>query len=99
VIIEACLMTDQEKVTASLICKNAGAAFVETSTGYSLAGAREEDVRIIREAVGAGMGVKASGGIRTCGDVWKMIQAGANRIGTSYAVRIMQEALSMQTRL
>jgi deoxyribose-phosphate aldolase len=69
--------------------KNSGADFIKTSTGYSIGGATIDDVRIIRETVGREMGVKASGGIKTLVDVKQMIDAGADRIGTSSAVEIV----------
>jgi len=69
----------------------AGASFVKTSTGFAAGGATVEDVRLMREAVGKEFGVKAAGGIRTLEDVLKMIEAGANRLGTSGSVAIMKE--------
>ena len=89
VIIEACLLTDEEKVKACTVSKLAGADFVKTSTGYSTGGATAEDVRLMRETVGPEMGVKASGGIRSYDDCLKMINAGANRIGASSGVDIV----------
>ena len=91
VIIETCLLTDDEKVKVCQIAKKAGADFVKTSTGFSTAGAKVEDVRLMRETVGEDMGVKASGGIRTLEDVEKFIEAGASRIGASASVQIMEE--------
>ena len=91
VIIETCLLNDYEKVKACQIANKAGADFVKTSTGFSTGGAKVEDVRLMRETVGEEMGVKASGGIRTLEDVEKFIEAGANRIGASASVQIMEE--------
>lgn len=90
VIIEASLLTDEEKVSASRLSKEAGADFVKTSTGFSTGGATVEDVKLMRETVGAGLGVKASGGVRSLEDVQGMIEAGASRIGASSGVQIMQ---------
>ena len=89
VIIETCLLTDEEKVKACLAAKEAGADFVKTSTGYSTGGATAEDVALMRRTVGDKMGVKASGGIRTYEDCVKMIEAGASRIGASAGVKIV----------
>lgn len=90
VIIEASLLTDEEKVLASRLSKEAGADFVKTSTGFSTGGATVEDVKLMRETVGADLGVKASGGVRSLEDVQAMIDAGASRIGASSGVQIMQ---------
>lgn len=90
VIIEASLLTDEEKVLASRLSKEAGADFVKTSTGFSTGGATVADVKLMRETVGAGLGVKASGGVRSLEDVESMIEAGASRIGASSGVQIMQ---------
>jgi deoxyribose-phosphate aldolase len=92
VIIETALLTDDEKVRASQLAKKAGADFVKTSTGFNVGGATIEDVRLIRHAVGPGLGVKASGGIRTLSDVQNMVAAGATRLGSSAGVKIIQEA-------
>ena len=89
VIIETCLLTDEEKVLACKIAKECGANFVKTSTGFSTGGATEHDVKLMREAVGNEMGVKASGGIKTYEDAIKMINAGANRLGTSSGIAIV----------
>ncbi len=89
VIIEACLLSDEEKVTACRLSKEAGAAFVKTSTGMSTHGASVEDVRLMRETVGPDMGVKAAGGVRTLEDTMAMIEAGATRIGTSGGIKIL----------
>jgi deoxyribose-phosphate aldolase len=92
VIIETCLLTKDEKVRASLAAKNAGADFVKTSTGFSTAGATADDVRLIRETVGAGTGIKAAGGVRTLRDLEEMVGAGATRIGASAGVKIVEQA-------
>lgn len=92
VIIEAALLTDEEKVVACQLAKVAGADFVKTSTGFGPGGATLEDVALMRRVVGPTMGVKAAGGIRTYEDVQNMIAAGASRIGASASVKIMQEA-------
>ena len=89
VIIEACLLTDEEKVKACTVAKLAGAAFVKTSTGYSTGGATVEDVRLMRETVGPEMGVMASGGVRTYDDAIAMLKAGANRLGCSSTMKIV----------
>lgn len=94
VIIETCLLTDEEKVLACKIAKECGANFVKTSTGFSTGGATEHDVKLMREAVGKEMGVKASGGIKTYEDAIKMVEAGANRLGTSSGIAIMKSALN-----
>lgn len=91
VIIETSLLTDQEKVKACEIAKEAGADFVKTSTGFSTAGASLEDVKLMRETVGEDMGVKASGGISDLGIAKQMIIAGASRIGASSGVEIAKE--------
>lgn len=85
VIIETCLLTDEEKQKASLLCVEAGAHFVKTSTGFSKAGATVEDIALIRKTVGQRLGVKASGGIRSAEAARALIAAGATRIGTSSA--------------
>jgi len=90
VILETCLLTDDEKVTASRLSKEAGADFVKTSTGFSTGGATVEDVNLMRQTVGPDLGVKASGGVRSLEDVEAMIEAGATRIGASSGVKIMQ---------
>ena len=94
VIIEAALLTDEEKVAACQLAKVAEADFVKTSTGFGPSGAAAEDVALMRRVVGPKMGVKAAGGIRTYADVKKMIAAGASRIGASASVKILQEAKS-----
>jgi len=90
VILETALLTDEEKVIASRLAKEAKADFVKTSTGFSTAGATVFDVALMREAVGPDMGVKAAGGIRTQEDMEDMIAAGATRIGASAGVSIMK---------
>ena len=92
VIIEAALLTDEEKVEACVIAKAAGADYVKTSTGFGPGGATVEDVALMRRVVGADMGVKAAGGIRTQEQAKKMIAAGATRIGASAGVKIVTEA-------
>jgi deoxyribose-phosphate aldolase len=91
VIIETGLLTDKEKIMACRLSKEAGADFVKTSTGLLGGGATVEDVGLMRKTVGEDMGVKAAGGIRTLEQVLAMIKAGANRIGTSTAVNIIEE--------
>lgn len=91
VIIETALLTDDEKVSACLIAKEAGADFVKTSTGFSKGGATAADVALMRSAVGGQMGVKASGGVRDLKQAQEMIHAGATRIGASVGVKIIQE--------
>ena len=90
VIIETCYLTREEKVTACNLAKEAGADFVKTSTGF-VGGATVEDVRLMRQTVGKDMGVKAAGGIRTLKEALAMIEAEANRIGTSTGVAIIEE--------
>lgn len=88
VIIETCLLTDEEKVRACKLAVEAGADFVKTSTGFSTGGATKEDIALMRKTVGPDIGVKASGGVRSSEDALVMIEAGANRIGTSGGVAI-----------
>jgi deoxyribose-phosphate aldolase len=90
VIIETALLTDEEKVTACLLAKEAGADYVKTSTGFSGGGATVEDIALMRRVVGPEMGVKASGGVRDFLDAKSMIAAGATRIGASAGVKIVQ---------
>ena len=90
VIIETCLLTDEEKVHVCEIAKEVGADFVKTSTGFSTGGATAHDVALMRETVGPDMGVKASGGIRTLEDALTMIEAGASRLGASAGVKIVE---------
>lgn len=92
VIIEACLLTDAEKVRACELSMAAGADFVKTSTGFSTGGATPHDVKIMRDTVGDKLGVKASGGIHTLADAEAVIAAGASRIGASASVEILKEA-------
>lgn len=92
VIIETCLLTDDEKVKACELAKEAGADFVKTSTGFSTAGAKVEDVRLMRETVGSDMGVKASGGIHDKEFAKELVDAGANRLGTSATIEIVESA-------
>ena len=94
VIIEAALLTDEEKVVASQLTKVAGADFVKTSTGFGPGGATLEDVALMRRVVGPTMGVKAAGGIHSYEEAQQMIAAGASRIGASASVKIMQGARS-----
>jgi deoxyribose-phosphate aldolase len=89
VILETCLLTDEEKVKACQICKEAGADFVKTSTGFGSGGATVHDVALMRRTVGPDMGVKASGGIRDFETAKAMVEAGANRIGASASVNIV----------
>ncbi len=91
VIIEAALLTEEEKVAACTIAKSAGADYVKTSTGFGPGGATVEDVALMRKVVGPDMGVKAAGGIRTAKAAWEMIRAGATRIGTSSGVKLVRE--------
>ncbi|GIN89670.1 deoxyribose-phosphate aldolase [Siminovitchia terrae] len=90
VIIETCLLTDDEKQIACEISKQAGADFVKTSTGFSTGGATEQDVALMRKTVGSQMGVKASGGVRSQEDAVNMINSGATRIGTSSGAKILE---------
>jgi deoxyribose-phosphate aldolase len=90
VIIETCLLTDEEKVRACELSVKAGADFVKTSTGFSTGGATVEDVALMRKTVGENIGVKASGGVRNLQDLENVVKAGANRIGTSSGVKIVQ---------
>ena len=89
VIIETCLLTDKEKVTACECAEKAGAAFVKTSTGFSTGGATTEDVALMKKTVGDRLKVKASGGIRTHADALAMIKAGADRIGASSGIALL----------
>lgn len=92
VIIETCLLTDEEKVKACEAAKAAGAHFVKTSTGFSTGGATTHDIALMRKTVGSEMGVKASGGIRDYATAMAMIEAGANRIGASAGIAIVAAA-------
>ncbi|MBO4879727.1 MAG: deoxyribose-phosphate aldolase [Clostridia bacterium] len=89
VIIETCLLTDEEKVRACECAMRAGADFVKTSTGFSTGGANVHDVELMRSVVGDKLGVKASGGVRTPEDAKAFIEAGANRLGTSNGVKLL----------
>jgi deoxyribose-phosphate aldolase len=91
VIIETCYLTDDEKKAACQAAANAGADFVKTSTGFGTGGATAADVALMRSVVGENMGVKASGGIRTLKDALEMIEAGANRLGVSASLAILEE--------
>lgn len=92
VIIETALLTDEEKVKACELAKEAGADFVKTSTGFSTGGAKVADIRLMRETVGSDMGVKASGGVHNAEEALAMIEAGATRIGASTGVAIVSGA-------
>lgn len=92
VILECCYLSKEEIKKASELAKEAGADFVKTSTGFGKGGAKAEDVKIMRETVGSDMGVKAAGGIHTLADFKAMVDAGANRIGCSHSIRIMEES-------
>ncbi len=91
VIIETGLLTEDEKVLACRLVKESGADFVKTSTGFNAPGATVHDVKLMRSVVGSDFGVKASGGIRTYRDAAKLVEAGANRIGTSSGIAIIEE--------
>ncbi len=93
VIIETCYLTDEEKEIACRLSKKAGAHFVKTSTGFGTGGATTHDIALMRRTVGDGMQIKASGGIRTSSDALSMIEAGADRLGTSNSVKIISEML------
>lgn len=90
VIIEACLLTEEEKVKACELSQEAGADFVKTSTGFSTGGATAADIALMRKVVGPTMGVKASGGVRSAADAKAMIEAGASRIGASASIAIVE---------
>lgn len=90
VIIETCLLTDEEKVKVCLLAKEAGANYVKTSTGFSTGGATTHDVKLMRQAVGTQMGVKASGGIHTKREMMDMIESGASRIGASCGIELIK---------
>src|SRR5438045_9072334 len=92
VIIEAALLTDDEKVTACTLAKAAGADYVKTSTGFASGGATAADVALMRRIVGAEMGVKAAGGVRDLEGMQALIAAGASRVGASAGVTIVQQA-------
>ncbi len=90
VILETCYLSPEDKVRACRLVIDAGASFVKTSTGFAAGGATVDDVRLMRETVGENFGVKAAGGIRTLEEALKMIEAGANRLGTSASVNIIK---------
>ena len=90
VILETALLNDEQKIAASLLAKEAGADFVKTSTGFGPGGATAADVALMRRTVGSAMGVKASGGVRTLEDLQTMAAAGANRVGASASVKIVE---------
>ena len=92
VIIEAALLTDEEKVTAATLTKAAGADFVKTSTGFGPGGATINDVMLLRRVVGDSLGVKAAGGVRDLEQMKAMVAAGASRVGASAGVRIVKES-------
>lgn len=92
VIIETCYLSDEEKVECCKAAKAAGATFVKTSTGFGTGGATAADIKLMRETVGAEMGVKASGGVRSFDDVKLMVENGATRIGASSGIQIMKDA-------
>jgi deoxyribose-phosphate aldolase len=96
VIIEAALLTDEEKITACTLAKAAGADFVKTSTGFAAGGATAADVALMRRVVGEQMGVKAAGGVRDLEGLKAMVAAGATRVGASAGVRIVQESRGQQ---
>ena len=90
VIIETCLLTDEEKIKACELSQKAGADFVKTSTGFSTGGATVHDIVLMRKTVGAEMGVKASGGVHTHEEALAMVEAGATRIGASAGVKLLK---------
>jgi len=92
VILENAYLSDEQKVAACRMAKQAGADYVKTSTGFGPSGSTEADVRLMRQTVGPLMGVKAAGGIRSLGEALKMLQAGADRLGTSASAAILAEA-------
>ena len=98
VIIEAALLTDDEKVTACTIAKAAGADYVKTSTGFGPGGATVADVALMRRVVGADMGIKAAGGVRDLEGLKAMVAAGATRVGASAGVKIVQQSRGQDTR-
>jgi deoxyribose-phosphate aldolase len=98
VIIEAALLTNEQKVVACQTARTVGAIFVKTSTGFGLGGATVEDVALMRNTVGADIGVKAAGGVRDYDTLQAMLRAGATRIGSSSGVYIVQEVASRMHR-
>ncbi len=99
VIIEACLLTNQEIQLACELSVKAGADYVKTSTGFSLHGATLKDVALMRETVGESVGVKASGGVRSIEDIKAMVEAGATRIGSSSAIQIFSENTNLNSNI
>ena len=97
VIIEAALLTDEEKITACTLAKAAGADYVKTSTGFGPGGATAADVALMRRVVGTQMGVKAAGGVRDLDGLKAMVAAGATRVGASAGVKIVQQARGKKT--
>ena len=97
-IIEAALLTDDEKITACTLAKAAGADYVKTSTGFASGGATAADVALMRRVVGAEMGVKAAGGVRDLEGLKAMVAAGATRVGASAGVKIVQESAGRSRR-
>lgn len=95
VIIETCYLSDEEKIECCKAAKAAGATFVKTSTGFGTGGATAADIKLMRETVGAEMGVKASGGVRSFDDVKLMVENGATRIGASSGIQIMKDATNV----
>ena len=93
VILETCLLTDEEKKTACRLVVDAGGDYVKTSTGFNMSGARAEDIRLMRQAAGPNIGIKAAGGIRNLAAAVSMLEAGADRLGTSASVSIIKEIL------
>jgi deoxyribose-phosphate aldolase len=98
VIFETGFLDEEQKIAACVICQEAGADFVKTATGFFGGGATVEDIALMRQVVGSRLGVKAAGGVRTAEDALRMVAAGANRIGTSGGVRIIQEFAGLQTQ-
>ncbi|WP_346938966.1 deoxyribose-phosphate aldolase [uncultured Clostridium sp.] len=97
VILETCLLTEEEKIKACELSQEAGADFVKTSTGFSTGGATPDDIALMRKIVGPNMGVKASGGVRTTEDAMKAINAGANRIGASASISIVNNLCNVDS--
>jgi deoxyribose-phosphate aldolase len=91
VIIETAYLTDEEIIKATKLCSEAGTDFVKTSTGFASAGAKVEHIKLMRKNAPSNVGIKASGGIKTLADAQAMINAGADRLGTSSGVDIMQQ--------
>ncbi len=97
VILETCLLNDEEKVKGCLLAKRAGADFVKTSTGFSKSGATAGDVALMRRVVGSAMGVKAAGGVHSREEALAMVASGADRIGASASVKIVSGEKATQT--